>query len=568
MASALFQIQTSNLGGSYTAIIVLSQRCSDSIWLLGWLCYWLVLGDDMNMSARTVSSRTVATLHSALSDPLLTVRHPAGERLHLSLPEYLAHLGARDEIEPVALRAHQFHAWHAFLVQLGALVADRTGDRSLGFSADGWRSALLDLAGDAAEDAWSLVVDDLSRPALLQPSIPEGSLDRYKNVVDDPDDLDVVITAKNHDVKAQRIAAPRPEHWLFALVTLQTMQGFLGAGNYGIARMNGGFASRPAVAATPGLGWTARFHRDVHVWLDTRETMISSFGYSESGEHALLWLLPWDGTNSLPLQACDPFFIEVCRRVRLRCRDGCLDAVARPTETSFLAAGLQHGDTGDVWTPVQADARGTKALTVGKGGFTYRLMTKLLFGGEYPCRPALLVRDEDGKEPLFVAQVLVRGSGRTDGYYQRLIPIPHKVRPVLALPDAAATPLGVMARRRVDQAGVAQRFVLHPAVCVLLQGGPDSLDLRDVRTRPWTERLDRAIDEVFFAELWRADDLQPEDREDAWNRLLRELAWRQLEDAMAAAPMPAARRPRALAMAELRFRAAARRHLPVQPLPA
>ncbi len=71
--------------------------------------------------------------HSLLAQPLLTVRAGAGERLRTTLPDLLAHLGRGEELEPLALRPHQHHAWHAFLVQLGALVLHRTGDRSLGF---------------------------------------------------------------------------------------------------------------------------------------------------------------------------------------------------------------------------------------------------------------------------------------------------------------------------------------------------------------------------------------------------------------------------------------------------
>ena len=501
--------------------------------------------------------------HNLLSDPLFTVRHGAAERLRLSLPDYLAHLGAGDEIEPLALRAHQFHAWHAFLVQLAALVAHHTGDHSLALSADVWRQALLDLAGDAGDAAWSLVVSDLGLPAFMQPPVPEGSLQLFHNPVAEPDGLDVVITAKNHDVKADRIAAPEPEHWIYALLTLQTMEGFLGAGNYGIARMNGGFASRPAVAAAPGLRWAPRFHRDVAVWLDTRDDLIGDLGYRDSGGHALLWLLPWDGAASHSLQECDPFFLEICRRVRLSHRDGRIIAVARPTGTAFLDAKLQHGDTGDIWTPVQVDGQGTKALTVSAGGFSYQLLAKILFPTDFPRRPALLLRGEDGAEPLVISQVLVRGSGRTDGYYQRLIPVPAKARRQLAIPAAGGGELGAIARARIDQARNAQRLVLHPALCALLQGGNDPLDLRDQGTRPWLERLDAAVDQVFFPDLWAAIDRPQERHQSDWNRRLRDLAWRQLGDAMAAAPVPIARRPRALARAELRFRSAARKHLPI-----
>jgi len=496
-----------------------------------------------------------------LTDSLFSVRDDAGERLRVTLPELLAHLGRGDELEPLALRPHQQHAWHAFLVQLGALAAHRTGQRSLAWPADAWRRALLELAGDGGDAAWSLVVPDLALPAFFQPPVPEGSLAGFRNLVSDPDGLDVVITAKNHDVKADRIASPEPEHWIYALITLQTMEGFLGRGNYGIARMNGGFASRPAVAAAPGLRWTERFRRDVAVWLERREQLVEDHGFRPSGGHGLLWLLPWDGKASRSLMECDPCFVEICRRVRLREQDGRIVAATRPTEAAFLEAKTLRGNTGDVWTPVQADPQGLKALTVGQGGFSYELMAKLLFGQDFPSRPALLVREDDGKEPVVVAQVLVRGQGKTDGYHQRLIPIPAKARRRLLSP-ADIDELGAIARTRVAQARTAQTFVLKPALCALLQGGPETLDFRDPGARPWLDRFDTEVDRVFFPDLWEAIDAPRERHESEWNWRLRGLAREQLEQAMATAPVPLVRRPRAVAKAELIFRATARKHLP------
>jgi CRISPR system Cascade subunit CasA len=497
-----------------------------------------------------------------LTDRLLSVRNRACERLKVTLPELLAHLGRGEEVEPLALRPHQQHAWHAFLVQLGAMVAHRAEEASLERSPEMWRSALLELAGEAGAAAWSLVVPNLALPAFLQPPVPEGSLAGFRNLVSGPDGLDVVITAKNHDVKADRIAAPEPEHWIYALLTLQTMEGFLGRGNYGIARMNGGFASRPAVAAAPGLRWAERFRRDVGVWLDCRQRLVEEHGFQRSGGHTLLWLLPWDGKVSHGLAECDPFFLEVCRRVRLREEDGRIVAVTRPTEAALLEAKTLRGDTGDIWTPVQqADPQGLKALTVGQGGFSYELMSKLLFGEGFPSRPALLLREDDGSEPVVVAQVLVRGQGKTDGYHQRLIPIPAKARRRLLSPAGPAE-IGDIARTRVAQASRAQTSVLKPALCALLQGGPEKLNFKDPGARPWLDRFDAEVDRVFFSDLWEAIDVPREEQESAWNGRLRDLARAELEHAKSTAPVPLVRRPRAEAKAELIFRGTARKHLP------
>jgi CRISPR system Cascade subunit CasA len=501
--------------------------------------------------------------HSLLSDPLLSIETNENRREHTTLPGLLARLGRAEDVEPLALRPHQEHALHAFLVQLGALVAHRTGDRSLDRPAEVWRQALLDLGGGAGEAAWCLVVPDLTRPAFLQPPVPEGSLAGFRQLVSTPDELDVLNTAKNHDVKTGRIVDPVPEHWVYSLLTLQTMQGFFGSGKYGIARMNGGFASRPAVAAAPGLGRAERFRRDIHVWLDSRPDLVESYGYSAEGGHALLWLLPWDGGSSRSLHSCDPFFLEVCRRVRLEEKGGRIAAVTRPTDAAFLSAKELKGDTGDIWTPVRAEPGGTAALTVGPGGFSYRLMTDLLFPTDYRRMPALALRAEDGAAPVVVAQVLVRGQGKTEGYRERLIPIPAPIRRSLLTAGAAAG-LAAIAKERVEQAARALRKVLRPALAALLQGGREELDFRDERTQPWLDRFDAEVDRIFFEDLWAASGIAREEHERAWNERLRTLARNQLEDAMATAPVPLAVRPRGLARAELVFRGAARNHLPVE----
>ena len=80
----------------------------------------------------------------------------------------------------------------------------------------------------------------------------------------------MLVTAKNHDLKQAVMTEARAEDWLFALVTLQTMEGFLGAGNYGISRMNGGFANRAAISLAPPGGPAAQWRRDLRQVLALR----------------------------------------------------------------------------------------------------------------------------------------------------------------------------------------------------------------------------------------------------------------------------------------------------------
>ncbi|HSR53538.1 MAG TPA: type I-E CRISPR-associated protein Cse1/CasA, partial [Acidobacteriota bacterium] len=256
------------------------------------------------------------TTRYSLFDDILRLSRPDKDKV--SLPRVLNLLGAGEKVEFAGLQAYQQYAWHAFLVQLAALAAHRSGFSDLAVDESAWKSALLELSGKAGEAAWCLLNADLQQPAFLQPPVPEGSLKTFKRVMETPDVLDVLVAAKNHDVKQARILRPRRDHWVYALVTLQTIEGFMGRGNYGIARMNGGFGSRPSLGFATGLDWSQRFRHDVRTWRRERDQLIGDYGYPQSGGAALLWLQPWDGQEQVQLQSCDPFFIEICRRVRLR----------------------------------------------------------------------------------------------------------------------------------------------------------------------------------------------------------------------------------------------------------
>jgi len=66
--------------------------------------------------------------------------------------------------------------------------------------------------------------------------------------VSTPDALDLLITSRNHDLKQAVARQAEAEDWILALVSLQTCEGFGGAKNYGIVRMNGGSSSRSLLA--------------------------------------------------------------------------------------------------------------------------------------------------------------------------------------------------------------------------------------------------------------------------------------------------------------------------------
>ena len=68
-------------------------------------------------------------MYNILTEPLIRMVKSNGSHDEASLPEVYAALMA-DKVEAFpALRPHQRHAWHAFLVQLGAMAMHRAGDQ-------------------------------------------------------------------------------------------------------------------------------------------------------------------------------------------------------------------------------------------------------------------------------------------------------------------------------------------------------------------------------------------------------------------------------------------------------
>ena len=320
--------------------------------------------------------------YSLLDEPLIGARLAAdGSRIHLSLPALFVAL-ADDRIRDFpALRPHQRHPWHAFLVQLAAMTLHQAGQTAPFADEAAWKAALLALTPDDPDGAAWCLITPPERPALLQASVPEKTLKDWKNHLGAPDELDMLVTSKNHDLKAARMRRSAPEDWLLALISLQTQEGFLGAGNYGISRMNGGFASRPALGAVPLGGWGRRWKRDVRRLLDCRAEIARDMGLSEQDGIGLVWAGPWNGSDSLAFAALDPFYIEICRRIRLVESPNGIAALATGSKAPRIEAKSRNGVTGDGWMPVEIGAG--KALTITGKGFDYKLASELLFGQKF-----------------------------------------------------------------------------------------------------------------------------------------------------------------------------------------
>ncbi len=473
-----------------------------------------------------------------LADPLIDT-----DRGPLTLPGLFAAMARGEVATFLALRPHQRPAWHMFLVQLAVLALDGVGWRDVPEDEDRWREALRSLTAAFSDDEpWHLIVQDRTRPAFLQPPDPGGL--KWTDVAT-PDALDMLITSRNHDTKREIARDAAPQDWIFSLVSLQTMEGFGGAGNYGIARMNGGSSSRvllglaPARPGSSDVDPSAWWRRDVRRLLEGRSGLKGK---------ALLWLVPWPDGSSLDLEALDPQSIEVCRRIRLVERNGRTTAERSTSKAARVSAKEAKGNTGDPWAPIHI-AEG-KALTLGERDWTYELLVKLLFkSGGHEWHVPRLARpspDEAAAPMLLIAEAFARGNSKTDGFRSRVVPIPKAMVAETFGERAVAVADDLLKDIAAVELALSSALTL---VAVGGDGGAKPQSQHRARSRPACEALRREADRLFFAELWN----RVEAREEGDFRHLRlaflerlaELARREFRDALPSIPCASVMRPRA-----------------------
>ncbi|MCB1939805.1 MAG: type I-E CRISPR-associated protein Cse1/CasA [Rhodocyclaceae bacterium] len=501
-----------------------------------------------------------------LDEPLIRIRDPEGALQRLSLPELFVQLGRDTVRDYPALRPHQRHPWHALLVQLAALALHEASETAPWDNVADWRTALLALTPDHPDGCAFCLLAPHDQPAFLQAPVPVpgGTLDGWKPIAT-ADALDMLVTSKNHDLKGERMRRTDADDWLFALVSLQTQEGFLGAGNYGISRMNGGFSSRPALGVAPAGGAGARWARDVAALLAARDDIAELQGLRHENGHKLLWILPWDGTKSLAFSALDPLYIEVCRRLRfVSDQQGRLTARGIGTKAARIDASARKGVTGDAWIPVEED----KALTLGADGFNYSLAAELAWGSKYRKTIAQALRPEDGSSGIaLLAQGVVRGQGKTEGYHERRIPLSKKAIGILRSghTDVPAT----IAAARVKDVATMRGSVLRTALFYLLEAGTEKIDF-DRRTakqqiEPFIQAFERSEDARFFDDLNREIEADaPVAERLAWQIGLAARAEAVLRSAFAIGPQCGERRYRARSRALSYFHGALRgdKHFP------
>jgi CRISPR system Cascade subunit CasA len=509
-----------------------------------------------------------AALHFNLLDKqLIRWRCVAEGALHRgSLPMLFAAMAADTVRDFPALRAHQRHPWHAFLAQLAAIALHRAAQDQPWTAAADWRTALLALTPDDADGAaWCLVAPP-DRPALLQPAVPGERPADWKNLLLAADELDMLVTSKNHDLKVARVRRAESDDWLFALVSLQTQEGFLGAGNYGISRMNGGFASRPGVGVAPLGAWGQRWAADVASLLSQRERIADTQGLASEGGHELLWLLPWSGFDSLAIQLLDPLYIEICRRVRLEVVDKSLQARTTGSKTARVAGKERNGATGDAWTPI--DTAESKALTVSAAGFEYRLMSELLAGSRFTQGAAWRLDGWPQDATLqLVAQATARGKGKTEGYHERRVPISPRLRRLLAGPQRMT--VAKIAKQRIEDIAALRKLLWRALVLLFANGESngqsDSIGDKAGRfARPFEQREDLRFFDDLALEVEADDEARHAERV-RWLLALVDRAEAVLHEAFDAGPRSGMQRYKARSAALSRFHGGLRGVKPVLP---
>ena len=500
-----------------------------------------------------------------LTEPLIRMDTADGT-VKATLPQVYEALMA-DKVDAFpALRPHQRHAWHAFLVQLGAMALYRAGLSEPPAAAEEWRELIRGLTSDYPNDEpWQLVVEDITKPAFMQPpASTSDKLAEYKSAVETPDELDMLVTSKNHDLKSAVATQTKEDDWIFALITLQTMAGFDGSKTYGISRMPSGYGNRPAFSITPSTRPGVHIQRDMKALLERRPALLDEHPMTDTGI-GLVWTVRWDGTKQealLPGQL-EPFYIEICRRIRLNWQGGRLAATR--ASSGFRRIIDVKGRTGDPWVPInkKTNPRGTPPAFLGPRKFGYERVVDGLTSPDWEQPHLLRPLQSERDSPLtmqLVARGMVRGEGRTKGYHERVIPLKPEVSRAMGRPTAMKE-LGEMAQERIKQVRLIQRILRH-AIWTFAAGGKTEGvgDEQRARANPWSDKLDEIVDRDFFHHLQTEFDAAESERKGIRSRWLKngkdgvvDHARRILRDAEDSLPCPAIQRYRARVRADSVF---------------
>ena len=457
---------------------------------------------------------------NVLTDPVFTTSTDTGVE-GLSLPEVYERLG-QDRVEGFTkLQAHQRQGWHCFLAQLGAIAAEENG--SVPSGEERWREVLGELA---CEEAWQMETSDLDKPAFMQPPVLEETLEDFSEI--HVGKYDVPVLSKNHALKGERLRNPRPEHWAYMLVNVQTMESSWGRGKYPTSRVNGGYAARSFFGLTPSLRLGPWIMRDIRVLYEHVGEIEERYGYRRE-KTPLLWTLSWGGEKQLDMESLHPLYIDCCRRIRKG------DTWMQTGTEGTRVKGVVNGQTGDPWAPV--DTSENKVLNPQRRDFQYRRLAQILFGGEYR-RP---ISFSDTTEGYVVCRATTPSETNREYQLQRVIPFSNASSEGFF---DEGSPVAEEAQRRVKRAGEAASILANSLYLLLRDDQAHERKPGDERRRvadlPERQRQldgfhDR-VDERFFDRLFDASAMSDEERFAFWDNVLREALEQQLERALVLCP--------------------------------
>ena len=500
-----------------------------------------------------------------LIDPVFQAQTSNGLQ-RFDLPSLLAALG-QDKVESLTgLQRHQEDAFHIFLCYLAGAILVREQRTDPKQEESFWRDAIhrLDEGGDSA---WTLVVEDATKPAFMQPALPssilyEQKFTKKKKIVSTPDDLDLLATSKNHDIKSRRINPDSEEAWAYALINLQTMTCRNGAGNEGIARMSGTFAARIRAQTLISRRLGKQWEKDVRKLLKYRLLILDrKLRYNPNGI-VLTWVEPWDLQSSYMTTDLDLFFIEISRARRLVKTDRGIVAYKANASHRVFPKSIReqaNGNLGDPWIPI--DSKNLQAFNIYAKGFTPRITRDLLFGivgeNKVVTRPYMQEPEADDADCWFYASGLSRRGkdSNTEGFHSICIPMQKEVTLLLFSVNEERDLLAELSEEGLHLAARVEER-LKRALHSFLLGGLKEKDLpkrkRDMprEAAKWTEDAlliySEAWSRDYFKWLWRILDHKDQDRaKQEWTQALTKIAEKTLEDAISRLPERQSRHYRA-----------------------
>ncbi|NSL72739.1 hypothetical protein C6Y62_13065 [Hyphomicrobium sulfonivorans] len=197
--------------------------------------------------------------------------------------------------------------------------------------------------------------------------------------------------------------------------------------------------------------------------------------------------------------------------------------------------------TGDPWTPIEKDSG--KPLTLDGSGFHYRRIVNLLDGQRFIPAPLQTVFDADTNGPMqMVFAAVVRGQGETQGYHERRIAIPERLRPAfMRKASSGDSDMAQVASQRVSAVSKIVSTALRPALFALYQAAAENIDFKDPKAKAKAEtsvdQFESAVDEDFFDHLFDevAEPTGSAAANECRRRWIEECLWPSARNALAAA---------------------------------